>query len=245
MNTVAYTVSQEAYSGPLELLLTLIERRTLSINQVSLATVAEDYVSYLESHPEFPLEETAQFVAVASTLVLIKSRSLLPTLTLTTEEEESAHDLEDRLKHYQLIRSLVRSLHTRDASVRLYARTVRAPRAVVFAPDASLEQYTLHAAAERVLRAAPKDEPALKEATVRTVVSLEEMMDRLKERVTVAMRSTFNEFAGVGREEKVHVVVSFLALLELVKKGALRVEQHAPYADITMESHEITLPRYS
>jgi segregation and condensation protein A len=101
----AFALETPVYQGPLEALLELIEARKLSITQVSLAEVCDAYLSYLEKLPELPLGETAQFVLVASTLLLIKSRSLLPSLTLTEEERESVDELERRLAQLRLIKN--------------------------------------------------------------------------------------------------------------------------------------------
>ena len=76
----AFTVSTQQFNGPLETLFNLIEERKLSVSDVSLAEVTDAYLSYVEQLPELPLGETSQFILVASTLLLIKSRQLLPML---------------------------------------------------------------------------------------------------------------------------------------------------------------------
>jgi segregation and condensation protein A len=81
------SVKTSVYEGPLDLLLELIEKRKLLINDISLAAVAEEYISKVNGMDELPVGETAEFVALAATLLLIKSRSLLPSLELSGEEE--------------------------------------------------------------------------------------------------------------------------------------------------------------
>ncbi|HVT74797.1 MAG TPA: segregation/condensation protein A, partial [Candidatus Paceibacterota bacterium] len=98
---MTFTVKQERFEGPLELLLDLIEKRKLFVNDVSLSKVADDYIGYVNNLGEFPVAEGAQFVLIASTLLLIKSKSLLPTLELTTDEQASIDDLNRRLKIYE------------------------------------------------------------------------------------------------------------------------------------------------
>ncbi|KKW47505.1 MAG: ScpA/B protein [Candidatus Kaiserbacteria bacterium GW2011_GWA2_58_9] len=105
-----FSVETEAFSGPLEALLNLIEDRKLAISEVSLAEVTDAYLAYVEKLPGLPLGETAQFILVASTLLLIKSRTLLPTLTLSDDERESVQELERRLARYALIRKAARAL---------------------------------------------------------------------------------------------------------------------------------------
>ena len=80
-----YQVKTEGFEGPLELLLDLVEKRKLFINEISLATVADDYIAHLKSFEKLPVDFVSSFLIVASTLILIKSKSLLPTLDLTVE----------------------------------------------------------------------------------------------------------------------------------------------------------------
>jgi segregation and condensation protein A len=101
-----YKVKTDIYEGPLEVLLVLIEQRKLLINDISLTQVADDFLEYLQAKEDFPVEETASFVLIASTLLLLKSKSLLPSLELSEEEVESVDELEKRLKLYKQFRDL-------------------------------------------------------------------------------------------------------------------------------------------
>src|SRR5574343_1118658 len=100
----AFTIKTSVFEGPLDLLLSLVEKRKLFINDISLAKVTDDFISHIQNSGQLPMEESAHFILIASSLLLIKSKSLLPTLTLTEEEEEGIHDLETRLKIYQRIK---------------------------------------------------------------------------------------------------------------------------------------------
>ena len=95
-----YQVKTHIFEGPLDTLLSLIEKRKLFINDISLSKVADDYIAYIKSLENFPIADSAHFILIASTLVLIKSKSLLPNLTLSEEEEHSIEDLEARLREY-------------------------------------------------------------------------------------------------------------------------------------------------
>src|SRR3990167_6566084 len=132
--TTKFVVSTQNFTGPLEALLNLIEERRLPISDISLANVTDTYLAYVEKLPSLPLGETAQFVLVASTLLLIKSRTLLPSLSLTEEERESVEELERRLARYALVRKAARGLRKEWGSQPLvFAK--RAPlRTPVFSP---------------------------------------------------------------------------------------------------------------
>src|SRR3989338_8652932 len=129
----AFTIKQERFEGPLDLLLTLIERRQLHIGDVVLSKVTDDFIGYVKSFVEFPIAESAQFAYIASTLLLIKSKALLPQLSLSHEEEVSIEDLQNRLRLLQRFRELSRHVRDRFGASPLYPLAEREVTAV-FAP---------------------------------------------------------------------------------------------------------------
>jgi segregation and condensation protein A len=239
-----YVVKTQVFSGPLEVLLTLIEKRKLFINDISLAKVADDFIGYIHTLGNFPIAEGAQFILIASTLLLIKSKSLLPTLDLTTEEEQSIHDLEERLRSYQRIKDL--SLHIKERFGEQISFPKNQSRTItpVFSPDDSMTVPALFQSIKSVLEHMPKKE-ALPKAVVKKVISLEDMITSLTHRIKSNLKMSFREFAKVGKEEKVHVIVSFLAMLELVKQGMIMVSQETGHGDINIETQELGVPHYS
>lgn len=237
-----YVIKTEKFEGPLDLLLSLIEKRKLFINEISLAKIADDYIAHVQQLGSFPIGESAHFILIASTLLLIKSRSLLPNLTLTAEEEASVSDLEDRLRVYKRIRDL--SIHVRERfGKEICFQAASRKIEPVFSPHESMTVTNLHEAIVAVLTALPKAE-ALPQALVKKVISLEQMIQNLTERVKGSLRMSFREFVG-GKEDKVNIIVSFLAMLELVKQGMIHVNQSRDFEDITMETNEISVPNYS
>lgn len=239
-----HVVKTEAFEGPLEVLLSLIEKRKMHISDVSLAKVADDFVGYVGSHSEFPVAEAADFVYVASTLLLIKSRSLLPGIALTEEEEGNIEDLERRLVLYQKTRDMARGLEALFNQHPLFFKSPTRIANPVFSPPEAMTSVSLAAAFRAVLENLPRNAEKRPEVAVRKVLSLEECIDDLARRVQGALKMSFKEFSGVGKAEKVEVIVSFLAMLELVKQGILRVSQDERFSDITMESDSLGTPRY-
>jgi segregation and condensation protein A len=246
---MAFTVEQEHFKGPIELLLDLIEKRKLFVSDVSLSKVADDYIAYVQSQADFPVADSAQFILVASTLLLIKSKSLLPTLNLTTEEQASIEDLERRLRLYERMRALSQKVKPLFGANVLFSRGERRLDPV-FAPDAEMTVGNLLDAARRVLQSLPKKE-FLAKVVIDKVVSLEEMIESLTKRVTDSLKMSFREFssahnknAGEKTAEKVNIIVSFLAMLELVKQGVIRVTQERHFDDISMETEGLGVPRY-
>jgi len=239
---MVFEVAHGEFKGPLEVLLDLIEAKKLHINDLALSKVTEDFLGYARTHSAFPLAESAQFTFVASTLLLIKSKSLLPNLSLTKEEEGSIQDLEHRLellKRFRAVSRHIRERYGRDVMHFPSHRTYEP----VFAPPQGLSISALAAAIRDVLLALPRAE-ALATKTVQKVISLEEMITSLRERITGALRMSFREFAG-SQTERVNVIVGFLAMLELAKQGIIGVTQEEPHGDIVMESGALGVPRYN
>jgi segregation and condensation protein A len=236
-----FSIKTDSYEGPFELLLDLIEERKLLVNDLALTSITEDFIQHVRAQEAFPMEEAANFIQIAATLLLIKSKSLIPDLTLTEEENEDVEDLKRRLLAYEKVREAARELSRIFGKKMMVPAGGRAPD-VVFAPANDLSAQALAEALARVL-AAREEVEELPEARVKPLVTIEEMMDRLAARVQNAMSVSFKEFAG-GTKEKVEVIVSFLALLELVKQGAVAAEQHATYGDIQIKSASVSVPRY-
>lgn len=242
MESGSFTIKHDVFEGPLDLLLSLIEKRKLFISDISLSKVADDYISHINGLGHFPIAESAQFILIASTLLLIKSKSLLPTLDLTDEEQTSIHDLEERLKLYQRIKEL--SVHVKDRFGKQIIFEKNARQIVpIFSPDDSMTIPNLLHSVQELLKNLPKKE-IIPKAVIRKVISLEETINNLTQRIKSNLKMSFREFARMGKEEKVNVIVSFLAMLELVKQGTILVKQDKEFEDIEIETHHVGVPHY-
>lgn len=238
-----FQVKTHIFEGPLDTLLSLIEKRKLFINDISLAQVADDYIAYIKSLEDFPIADSAHFILIASTLVLIKSKSLLPTLTLSEEEEHNIEDLEARLREYQKYKALSRHLKERFNINVEYLRLPSKEKIIIFAPDKNISIYKISETIKSIILQIPQKE-FIPKAVVQKVISLEEIMENLAKRITENMKMSFKDFAKVGKAEKVNVIVSFLAMLELVKQGIIRVRQDNNFQDIQMETDMVVVPKY-
>ncbi len=241
----AYTgfqIRTDSFEGPFELIIELIDRRKLSVNELSLTQITDDYIAFVRGHEAFPMEDAAQFIGVAATLLLIKSKSLIPELELSMEEEEDVDDLKRRLMQYESVREGMKELSRVFGKAVLVSRGERAPEPM-FAPSRDFTVERLSEALRGALQALEKAEEKLPEVRVRPLVTIEEMMDTLLKRVQTAMTISFADFSK-GSAEKVEVIVSFLALLELVKQGAVEAMQHDPFQDIRITNTSAGVPRY-
>ncbi len=242
MQEEQFKIKTEVFEGPLDLLLSLIEKRKLLINDVSLAKVTDDFISYLQSREGYSIKDSSDFIVIASTLLLIKSKSLLPTIDLTEEEKTDMEDLELKLKIYKKIKELSVGIKENFGKNILFFANPR--KAVpVFSPSEDMNKENFAKAIFDVINNLPKFEkkPKIK---ITKVVSLEEMIGNLTERVKSSLRMSFRDFSGMGKVEKVNVIVSFLAMLELVKQGIIEVNQRDKFEDINIETKDIGVPMY-
>ena len=224
-----YIVSLEQFEGPLDLLHQLIEKRKLQINTISLAKVTTDYMIHIREMALVPAEEVARFIHIASILILIKSKSLLPILEYTKEEEVDVAELEDRMKLFDYVRERVVPVL---AVWRRRSFVVSAPSVVervVLRPDNSCTVKGLRRNVGAVLQGLSfLKEPPRKR--VGTKVRIEEVIERVLAVVTERVSVSFRDMsAKVDKQEK---IVSFLAVLELMRKNLLTATQEEHFDDI-------------
>ncbi len=240
--TLDFSIKTETFEGPLELLIELCEKRKLLINDISLAAVTDEYIKQVSEMQEKSLPNTAAFVQLAATLLLIKSKSLLPVLELTKEEEATIDDLEERLRIYQIYRDAGAVLAGQFGKQRLYSRTFVPPKDPLFMPDTWCTLPELHTAMWQVLQNLPKKEVRPK-VQVKATISLEEMMTSLQARIERQLKARFSDIRKEATEHKT-VIVGFLAILELVKQGNVLVRQLGRFDDIEIELEGEQTPRY-
>ncbi|HEY4493972.1 MAG TPA: segregation/condensation protein A [Candidatus Paceibacterota bacterium] len=232
-----YSIKTPAFEGPLGLLLSLVEKRKLFINDVSLAEVTEDYLKYINTAGAIQPEEVSSFIYVAATLILIKSKSLLPSLDLTSEEQGDIKNLEERLRLYKIFTELSGNVKNKFGKKIIFAPLDRKNDVLIFLPDEQITQERMMALARDVVGGIPK-KAFLPKVEVKKVISIEEMLEKLTTRIQTALRMSFRKHFGQpkDRTEKVEVIVGFLAMLELVRRGILDATQEKD--DIIIEKLE-------
>lgn len=246
--TSTYNVRISSFEGPLELLLSLIEQRKLFVNEISLAQVTDDYISYIKSISDLPNEkriaDVSYFILIAATLILIKSKSLLPSLSLTEDEEEKITDLETRLKLYQIIKNASVDIKTNFGTSIIFTPLERTWSEPLFSPDEGMTISSMSQSINDVLAHIPKKEEKLTEIEVKKIISIDQVIDNLTERIQSAINISFKEFAKSHNAEnvseaRVHIIVSFLAMLELVREGIIDVIQNTSFEDISITKPQI------
>lgn len=240
-----FKITTEQFEGPIELLLSLIKEHKLPINEISLAKITDDYLRIMTESQNQSYDEVTQFMTIAGTLILIKSKSLLPVLDLTDEEEENIADLERRLKLYEAYKEVGDQLVEQYKTTPLFGRSY-VTKTAVFAPDKKVTPEGLVESLQGVLNEIQKfTKKDMPQQRVKAVMHLEEMVDNLIERVKRDMNVSFHEFTHGMRksrnadisEHKSYMVVGFLAMLEMVRNGIIAVDQKDAYQDILINKN--------
>lgn len=234
-----FTVKLDRFEGPYTKLLDLIGDRKLSITEISLVTVADDYINYIKSIDTRDHADISQFILVASTLMLMKAKSLLPGIVYTEEEEKQVHDLEHKLEIYKILMNATGLIRQTFGKKKLYERErVTYKGGNIFVPDNRVTKEMLQSIALLTLSTftIPKQimhvavEQALRMETV-----IEKLLERVKNAPTITLQSLADS-ANTFQEKKKLLIVNFIALLELIRSGSISASQHSKTGEIYINS---------
>jgi segregation and condensation protein A len=221
----------DTFSGPLELLLLLIEHHRVPITEISLAQVADQYLAQVHAMPELDPDLLADFLAIGGRLLVLKSRALLLMEEPDPETAEVASDLAERLATYRVFRAaseVLRELEQRGE--RTYPATREPLVTTQPAPLAPIAPIELLSAMRRLLQGRQAEQielPALVRASVDTRRATILELLRLQARVS------FRAIAGCTVDE---VVATFLAILELFRRGLIDLYQADGFGELTISS---------
>jgi segregation and condensation protein A len=239
----AYAVSLPSFQGPLDLLLQLIEKEELDINAISLLAVTDQYLRTIATLEAIEPGALADFLVIASRLLYLKSLSLLPKPnTVEESEEESVDALIKQLLEYRRFKQAAALLQEREAQgLRVYVRTAPKPELERRLDLSNLDLNKLHNALRRVLQRIPSDPPMPRVKTYPITVAeqIENVRSYVQERQQHTGSNgkvqpvTFTELLSRG-STRLEVVVTFLAILELIKQRELSAEQENTFGEIIL-----------
>jgi segregation and condensation protein A len=237
--STTYTVRLPVFEGPLDLLLQLIEERELDISKVSLATVTDQYLDYISEVEKLEPEKLADFLIIAAKLLLIKSRMLLPQPPADIEEEEEedvGDELVRRLIEYRRFKGAAQELRFREEhGLRAYARLLPAPQPE---PAVHLEGITLDALVLAVRQALESEAASSANNVVPPLrLSLPEKIAHLESLLREQSRWSFNRILEQATS-RMEIIVTFLALLQLIKRRKVVVEQSELFGQIWISASD-------
>lgn len=237
----AYKVATPVYEGPLDLLLQLIERAELDITKIALAQVTDQFLSYLNQLKEHTTEDISSFLVIAARLLQIKSEILLPRPPVREEgEEDPADALARQLIEYKRFKEIAGILTSRESQgLRTYLRLAPPPK---IEERLDLGDYTLAdlvtAAYEILSQPANEQLPSLNEVVTAPKITIRERIGHLSQILRQNSRINFHAVLGDSRS-RLEVVVTFLAMLELIKRQLLNAHQDTLFGDIELERAEL------
>ncbi len=238
-----FEFSLPAFTGPIELLVHLIERNELDITEVSLLAVTEQYLAYLRSRDQIDIGALAEFIAVGARLLLLKSRALLPRdpdeAPVQDEEESDVRQLIEALREYRRFKQAAEFLRDREVGHGSYRREVPPPAVPL---PSGLDTVTLSSLVDvirDVLDRMPDEDPATE--IVREPVRLRDRMRSLVDTLQAHGRTSFRALI-LSATSRTMVIVDFMAVLELIKQRYLAAQQSDAFGDIELVRLEGATP---
>ena len=231
-----YKVKLEIFEGPLDLLLYLIKRDEIDIYDISIERITRQYLEYLEAFKELNIDVAGEFVVMAANLIYIKSRSLLPLDQQPPEEDADEDD-----PRWDLIRQLIEYKKFKEAAEHLHVRELEQEK--IFARDVASDikasQAQLRLSEVGIFQLINAFQNVIKRVEARQEFqeifaerfSVSEKIEAILQRVRNGAALQFSELFG-DMVSRVEIVVTFLALLELIRLRQIRATQHNPFDEI-------------
>lgn len=229
-------VSFEVFDGPLDLLLSLVKERQLDIATVPLASVAEQYLAYVSMMESIDVELAAEYLVIAATLVFLKSKALLPPIPseFTDEEGETPEQVEERLRArliaYSKYREVGEELRERALEAASYYYRDTGDPVSELRQRYRIDPEKLARAFIAMLSSARPEKRTIARERLSLMASMDYIMRRVREDGETLFSKLCHEL-GMGRDS---IVVTFLAILELIRRKRVGFEQPELFDDIRL-----------
>lgn len=229
----------QQFEGPLDLLLSLIEEQKLSITEISLAQVTEQFLSYVKQLEQIDPTALADYLTIAAKLLVIKSKAILPSLEVEVEEEDPGEDLTEKLLVYKQFKEVSKKLRELDnRKQQSFTRSLVFSQKINFFPDPSITAQVLHQAILKVVEQL-KELDNLPKAKVREAISIQEKISQLQNRLSSQIETKLSDLLA-NSKNKDEMIITFLALLELIKQRMFSVKQDDLFSDVTIMRYQET-----
>jgi len=246
MSDASYTIKLPQFEGPFDLLLFFIERDELDINDIPIAKITDDFLAYIRQMEAMNIDLASEFILVAATLCRIKAKMLIPRKPLDEEgnEIDPREELVQRLLEYKRYKSVLeemRQMEERRAQQRYRGNVSKelqqiANKALVDAELESVTLFKLLRAFERVVERFQYNNPSSVHQIVQFNYTIEEQQEQILAQVGGGKRAAFEEvFGHCGN--RIHAIVTFLALLELLNLQRIRITVGLGYNNFWIEEY--------
>lgn len=235
-----YSIRIDNFEGPLDLLMHLIEKNKMDIMDIKISIITDQYLDYLKQMKEMNLEITSEFIVMASRLIYLKSKYLLPSLTTESEDEEDEFDLVKLLVEYKKYKEYTFTLRERlDVYYKRFYKLpskVNLPKATIedeFSKDTIPKIYNDFLNKEISKKNLQADN--IKKLAVSEKYTVQSKIRQIIKTLLKSPKFVFNKLFSVKKQEKSEVVTAFLSLLELSKMSRIKVTQDKLFGDINVE----------
>ena len=236
-------VKIDKFEGPLSLLLKIIEKEELDITSVNLAKIADEYLEYVKKSSNILPESMADFLLMATKLLYIKSKALLPFL-FTEEDQEELEDLEDKLKMYKdfvdLSEKVKKIIGKKKFS--FFRMAIKNNKRLFlseksFFPPKNIKAEHLQKIFAKILSAIKLEDEELEHRSIAAEINIEERIVFIKNMVFDKIKINFSKILKESNS-KVEIIVNFLAVLELAKQRELVFDQTDLFGEIFVERYK-------
>ncbi len=229
--TEQFSIKTMDFEGPFDLLLELIQNKKLSVNDVSLSSITDDYISYVKDN-ELNLSDASYFVWTAATLLLIKSKSLLPKISLGKDEEDDISELKTKLRFLKEIKEVAITVKENFGKNILFTKIYKRKVVIKFRPDDSITLKNILISLDNLVVRSPEINK-LPEVSVQKQKTLKEVIEEVTEKINKFLKINFSELHLKG--DKKEISISFLAVLELFRNGKIDLKQEENFENIIIE----------
>lgn len=227
------------FEGPLDLLLNLIEQQQLDITQISLAQVTEQFLAYVKQLEQIDATQLADFLNIAAKLLVIKSKAILPSLEVDDLEEEVEENLAEKLLRYKQFKEAAKYFKELDArGQQSFTRTLVFSQKISFWPDPAVTPDLLRDSVGKILDSL-RELDNLPKAKIREAVSIQEKIQDLQSKLSSQIETKLSTLIASAKNKE-EVIITFLALLELVKQRMFSIKQDELFTDITISQYTMS-----
>lgn len=243
LETNKYLLKLDNFEGPLDLLCHLVDKNKMDINEVKISDITDQYIEYINKVQEQKLEVTSEFLIMASTLLYLKSKSLLPTVDTESEQELTEEELIRRIIEYKKYKEISKKL--RDFFNEYSNRLYKLPEKIEL-PSRKIEKnYSKEVIANSYKSLIERNENKIN----KNAINIEKIA--IIEKVTVASkvkdifkelgrkpRFIFNKLCKVNKYTKLETITAFSGVLELSRQKSILTDQELLFGDITIEKNK-------
>ncbi len=233
-----YQIKLQDFEGPLELLLTLINNKKLDIDEISLAQITNEYLEYIDNNEDLNIDEIADFLVVAAKLLYIKSKLILPEAMNFIDDEEDK-DLEKQLKiykeYYEARQKLEKIINHKDFTYSRNTTLIKLENK--FRPPQRIETDNLRDKFAEILSSLKSTIKTPDQKTISRTINIKEKIDHIRLLIKRNTNTSFTKLIN-NKNDKIEVIVVFLAMLELIKQKDIVVNQKSIFEEITISQNK-------